>query len=61
VLVRSGRNDKHEKGTIIDLETKTNSVIIHLLESGKQISAKYNDVERDRLPQDGDFVMVCCF
>jgi len=58
VLVKSERNNKHKKGTIIDLETKSNLLIIQLSESDEQIAAKYNDVERDRPLLAGDFVTV---
>jgi len=57
--VRNENNTKHEKGTIIGLDTETDSVVIQLWENGEEVSARYNNVARDRPLQAGDFVMVC--
>jgi len=57
--VRNDNNTKHEKGTIIGLDTETDTVVIQLWENGEEVSARYNNVERDRPLQAGDFVRVC--
>jgi len=56
--VRNEINNEYEKGTIIGLDTETDSVVIQLWESGEEILARYNNVARDRPLQAGDFVMV---
>lgn len=57
--MRNEINNEYEKGTIIGLDTETDSVVIQLWESGEEILARYNNVARDRPLQAGDFVMVC--